>query len=197
MMGVAAIGFAGFFAVYSYIAEVVRREAGLPASYVPWVLAAIGVGMTLGNVLGGWAADRNLRRAMIVGFPFYLAAMAGLALTAQWPVALFGCAFAVGLTQMFLIPAVQTRLIAVSQDAKMLGAALVHSGLNIGNSLGAALGGVVIAAGFGYRAPSWVGVILGAVGLVLALVSFGYDRRTARAAVVAPAPERTPVSASS
>lgn len=201
MMGVAAIGFGGFFAVYSYIAEVVRREAGLPTSSVPWVLAAIGLGMTLGNIFGGWAADKNLHRTMVVGFPFYLAAMAAVALTAQWPVALFLSAFAVGLTQMSLIPAVQSRLIAVSQDAKMLGAALVHSGLNIGNSLGAALGGVVIAAGLGYRAPSWVGVGLGAIGMVLVLVSFSYERRTTAAATrstgAGPVPNRSPVSASS
>jgi DHA1 family inner membrane transport protein len=199
MMGVAAIGFGGFFAVYSYIAEVVRQEAGLPTSYVPWVLAAIGVGMTLGNLLGGWAADKNLRRTLLVTFPFFIASIAAFALTAQWPVALFGCAFAVGLTNMALIPGVQARLIAVSQDAKMLGAALVHSGLNIANSLGAALGGVVIAAGLGYRAPSWVGVGLGAIGLVLVLVSFGYERRTAAPPAPEPRPERErdAVSASS
>ncbi len=150
---------------------------GCRESFVPWVLTAIGIGMTVGNLLGGWAADRNLRRTMLVGFPFYIAAMAALGLTAQWPVALFLSAFAVGATNMVLIPGVQSRLIAVSQDAKMLGAALVHSGLNIGNSLGAAAGGAVIAAGFGYRAPTWVGVGLGSVGLVLVAVSFAVERR--------------------
>lgn len=180
MMGVAAIGFGGFFAVYSYIAEVVRREAGLPESAVPWVLTAIGLGMTLGNLFGGWAADRNLRRTLQLGFPCYIAAMAALALTAHSPVGLFVSAFAVGLTNMVLIPGVQSRLIAVSKDAQMLGAALVHSGLNIGNSIGAAAGGLVIAAGLGYLAPTWVGVGLGAVGMLLVLLSLALDRRSPR-----------------
>ena len=179
MMAVAAIGFSGFFAVYSYIAEVVRREAGLPESYVPWVLTAIGVGMTVGNLFGGWAADRNLRRTLVIGFPLYLAAMAALALTAGSPVALFLSAFAVGATNMALIPGIQTRLIAVSREAEMLGASLVHSGLNLGNSLGAAAGGAVIAAGLGYRAPTWVGIGLGSIGFVLLLLSFAVERRGA------------------
>ena len=80
MLSVGAIGFGGFFAVYTYIAEVVRSEAGLPLVYVPWVLAVFGVGMTVGNLVGGWAADRDLRRTVLLGFPFFLAAMAGTAL---------------------------------------------------------------------------------------------------------------------
>ena len=46
---------------------------------MPWVLAAIGLGMTLGNLLGGWAADRNLRRTVLLGYPVFLAAMAAMA----------------------------------------------------------------------------------------------------------------------
>ena len=178
MMGVGAIGFGGFFAVYSYIAEVVRVEAGLPTSAVPWVLAAIGVGMTLGTLFGGWAADRDLRRTVVVGFPFFLASMVAMALTGGHPVGVFLSAFAVGLTNMVLIPGVQARLIAVSGEAQLLGAALVHSALNIANSIGAALGGLVIAAGYGYLAPSWVGVGLGVLGLGLALLSFAHEDRS-------------------
>jgi len=182
MMGVAAIGFGGFFAVYTYIAEVVRVEAGLPPAAVPWVLAVFGLGMVVGNLIGGWAADRNLRRTVLVGFPVFLAAMAFMGLFGDSPGGVFVGAFAVGGSNMLLIPAVQTRLIAVSGEAQLLGAALVHSALNVANSIGAALGGVVIAAGLGYLAPSWIGVGLGVLGILLALASFTYEdgsRRTA------------------
>ena len=182
MIAVGAIGFGGFFAVYTYIAEVVRTEAGLPQVYVPWVLAVFGLGMTVGNLLGGWAADRNLRRTVLLGFPFFLAALAAMALTGDTPVGVFVCSFAVGATNMVLIPGVQARLIAVAGEAQLLGAALVHSALNIANSLGAALGGVVIAAGLGYLAPSWVGLGLGVLGLGLAALSFYTERRSGRGA---------------
>lgn len=180
MLSVGAIGFGGFFAVYTYIAEVVRSEAGLPPVYVPWVLAVFGLGMTVGNLVGGWAADRDLRRTVLLGFPFFLAAMAGTALFGGSPVGVFVGAFAVGATNMVLIPGVQTRMIAVAGEAQLLGAALVHSALNIANSLGAALGGLVIAAGLGYLAPSWVGVGLGVLGFALVAVSFSWERRSAR-----------------
>jgi DHA1 family inner membrane transport protein len=187
MVAVGALGFGGFFAVYTYIAEVVRVEAGLPQTAVPWVLAVFGIGMTVGTLVGGWAADRNLRRTVLLGFPFFLAAMAGMALAGGSPVGVFAGAFAVGATNMVLIPGVQARLIAVSGEAQLLGAALVHSALNVANSVGAALGGLVIAAGYGFLAPSWVGVGLGLLGLGLAALSFHADRRPGHRAA-APAP---------
>jgi len=199
MMGLAGIGFGGFFAVYTYIAEVVRVEAGLPTSAVPWVLAVFGLGMVVGNLFGGWAADRNLRRTVLLGFPVFLAAMAAMALFGGSPVGVLVGSFAVGATNMVLIPGVQSRLIAVSGEAQLLGAALVHSALNVANSLGAALGGAVIAAGFGYLAPSWVGVGLGVLGLLLALASFRHeDRQAGRRTTVAPstAPLAVPAGAS-
>jgi DHA1 family inner membrane transport protein len=180
MIAVGSVGFAGFFAVYSYIAEVVRHVAGMPESRVPWVLIAIGLGMTVGNLFGGWAADRNLRRTLLVGYPIFIAALVTLALTASHPVALYLSAFAVGLANMALIPGVQARLIGVSEHAQLLGAALVHSALNIGNALGALLGGIAIAQGFGYLSPTWVGVGLSAIGFVLVHLSFRLESRTRR-----------------
>ncbi|MBL3700408.1 MFS transporter [Leucobacter luti] len=177
MIAVGSVGFGGFFAVYSYIAEVTTREAGLPAGAVPWVLACVGVGMTIGNILGGWASDRDLTRTIIVGFSLFIVSLVGYSLFAAGPVALFGFAFAVGLTSSILVPSIQSRLIRISDEAALLGAALNHAAFNVGNSLGAWLGGLVIAAGLGYLVPGWVGAILAGTGLLLALVSLAVERR--------------------
>ncbi len=64
---VAAVGFGGFCAVNSYIAPVTTHVADLSAAAVPWVLAAMGLGMTVGNAAGGIAADRDLRRSVLFG----------------------------------------------------------------------------------------------------------------------------------
>jgi len=174
----ASIGFAAFFAANSYIAPVTTDVAGLPASTVPWVLVAVGLGMTVGNALGGWYADRDLRRAMLAGFVAVIAAVAFFGLAAATTVGLFVGAFLIGATSLFLGPALQARLITVAPEAQLMGAAVNQSAMNVANSLGAALGGAVITAGLGYRAPAWVGVGLGVAGLGLAAASFAVERRS-------------------
>jgi DHA1 family inner membrane transport protein len=176
MMAAAAIGFGGFFAVYSYIAEVVNHVTHQPASFVPWVLASIGVGMTVGNLLGGWTADRNLRLTMLAGTPLLIVSLAAVALFAGTPAGLLVTAFAVGAANALVIPSIQTRLIRISGDAQLIAAALNHSAFNVGNSLGAFLGGAAIAAGLGYLAPTLVGVGLTVLGFALLVVSLRLDR---------------------
>jgi DHA1 family inner membrane transport protein len=172
----AAVGFGGFFAVDSYIAPVTTSVTGLSTGAVSWVLVAVGLGMTVGNALGGWFADRDLRRAMLLGFAGMIVAILFFGVAAGSPVGLFAGAFLLGATSLFLGPALQARLIAVAPGAQLMGAAVNQSAMNIANSLGAALGSVVIAAGLGYRAPSWTGAVLGVAGLALAATSFAVDR---------------------
>lgn len=177
MIGVGAIGFGGFFAVYSYIAEVTTRVAGLSAGAVPWILAGLGVGMTIGNLAGGWASDKDLTRTILFGFSAFIAVLVAYALFATTPLGLIICTFLLGVTSSILMPSIQSRLIRVSDEAALFGAAVNHSAFNIGNSLGAWLGGVVIAGGLGYLAPGWVGVALGAIGMTLALIGVAVERR--------------------
>ena len=94
------------------------------------------------------------------------------------PVGLFVGAFLVGATSLYLGPVLQARLITVAPGAQLMGAAMNQSAMNVANSLGAALGSVAIAAGFGYLAPAWVGVLLAVLGLGLAGVSFTVERRS-------------------
>ena len=85
--------------------------------------------------------------------------------------------FALGFLPSILVPLLQTRLMDVAQDGQSLAAALNHSTLNVANALGAYLGGLVIAAGWGYTAPSWVGVGLAVLGLGILAVSLLVHRR--------------------
>ncbi|GAB2612825.1 MFS transporter [Paractinoplanes abujensis] len=174
---VAAVGFGGFFAVNSYIAPVTTHVTGLPESYVPWVLAVMGIGMTVGNALGGVAADRNLRRSILLGFAAMIATVALFGVVARNPIGLFAAVFLVGAAALFIGPALQARLIAVAPRAQLMGAAVNQSASNIANSAGAALGGITIAAGWGYLSAAWIGVLLAATGLLLAVLSFRLDRR--------------------
>ncbi|WP_415127868.1 MFS transporter [Microbacterium sp.] len=176
-LGVGAIGFGGFFAAYSYIAPVVTEVAGAPEAIVPVILVLMGLGMTVGNLIGGHLADVDLKRTLMVGFVVLIAVQMLLALTAQWIVAVGVFVFAIGLVASALSPTIQSRLMSVAGDNQSIAAALNHSALNIGNALGAFLGGLVIARGFGFVTPIWVGVLLAAAGLALAAVSYAVEAR--------------------
>ncbi len=172
-----AIGFGGFFAVYSYIAPVVTERAGAPQWMVPITLVVFGLGMTVGNLLGGYFGDRNLRLTLLVSLGAMAVVLVLLAILSFSIWLLVPLAFVMALLSSILSPAIQTRLMEVAGDNQSIAAALNHSALNIGNSLGAFLGGVVIAAGWGFAAPSWVGAGLAAVGLGIALASYAVQRR--------------------
>jgi len=184
-LGVGAIGFGGFFAAYSYIAPVVTDVAGSPEWAVPIVLVIMGLGMTVGNLIGGHLADVDLKRTLLAGLAVLIAVQVLLALTASSIIALGILVFAVGLVSAALSPTIQSRLMSVAGDNQSIAAALNHSALNIGNALGAFLGGVVIAHGFGFVAPIWVGVALAAGGLVLAAISYAVEARSTASVLAA------------
>ena len=178
-LGIGAIGFGGFFAVYTYVSPLVTEAAGAPAWLVPIVLVVLGLGMTAGNLVGGHLADVNLVRSMLGLLGLLVVTQLLLALTSGWIVTVIVFVFAVAFASSAVSPTVQTRLMDVAGDNQSIAAALNHSAFNTGNAVGAALGGAVIAAGLGYTAPVWVGLLLALGGLVIGIVSVTVERRTA------------------
>jgi DHA1 family inner membrane transport protein len=183
---IGAVGFGGLFAVYTYVAPLVIEITGLPAVAVPLVLVVVGLGMTVGNFVGGALADRSVRRTMYAFFGVMIAALLLLAFSAQTLPGLLIGVFLVGGAASALSPTIQTRLMDVAHDSQSIAAALNHSALNLGNALGAYLGGLVVAAGLGYLAPVWVGLGLSVLGVLLAVVTFAIDRARRRRGVDVP-----------
>ena len=185
-IGIGAIGFGGLFAVYSYVAPLTTDVTGLTEDLVPVALVVVGLGMTIGNLVAGRLADWSVRRSMYLFFGGLAFALALLGLTVHQPIGLFVGLFLVGSAAAALGPTIQARLMDVARDSQSLAAALNHSALNIGNSLGALLGGLAIAAGLGYVAPVWIGLLLTLMGAVLAVASFGIDRLQRRRGISVP-----------
>ncbi|MBZ5733241.1 MFS transporter [Nocardioides sp. TRM66260-LWL] len=166
-----AIGFGGMFAVYSYIATTVTGVAGLSEGTVPVFLLAFGLGMVVGTwaagELAGWSVFRSLIGAglgtAVLMLVFWVAAPHG------W--LLLPVVFLITTVASVLTINLQLRLMDVAGDAVTLGAAMNHAALNAANALGAWLGGVVIAAGYGYRAPALVGAGLSVAGVLILLVA--------------------------
>ncbi len=147
---------------------------------VPWVMAVFGVGMTLGNIVGGWSSDRSRARTMALGFTLLVASLVAYALFADTPFRLFALTFIVGAVSSFVSPAIQSRVIVMAGEAELLAAALNHAAFNVGNALGAWLGGLVLVAGFGPIAPGWVGALLALSGGALAALSLQLERSRRR-----------------
>lgn len=172
-----AIGLGGLFSVYSFIAPLLTDVADAPEWTVPIVLVLIGLGMTAGNLFGGYLADLNLKRTLLTGLPVLATVLTTLALTANLFPALVVTSMLVGFVALILGPSLQARLMDVAGEHQSIASALNHSAFNIANMLGAYLGSIVILWGWGFVASVWVGVGLALLGF--AILAIGYRMNSA------------------
>lgn len=177
---VGMIGFGGMFAVYTYISTTMTDVAGLPRSLVPLALMVFGLGMVVGNLVGGRLADTSVVRALYLSMGALAVVLLIFVAAAHNPWTALLVLFGIGTAGSAVGPALQTRLMDVAHDAQTLAAALNHSALNIGNAAGAWVGGLVIAAGYGYTAPAAAGSVLAVCGLLVLTVSVVLGRATRR-----------------
>ncbi|MFJ6097035.1 MFS transporter [Williamsia muralis] len=180
------VGFGGMFAFYTYISTTLTSVSGVSESFIPIALMLFGLGMVTGNIAGGALADRGVVRAIFIGLVAITVVLILFALLADNPWAALVLTFLIGVSGTALTPALQIRLMDVAEDAQTLAAALNHSALNIANAGGAWLGGLVIAAGYGYRAPSLLGAGLAVAGLLVLALALAYARRVGTKAPVLP-----------
>lgn len=175
----AATGFGGMFSIFSYIASTATQVAHMPSTTIPVIMVLFGIGMNVGNVVGSKLADKSLMGTIGGMLVFNIVVMSLFSLTAAHPIMLYtstfliGCTFAAG-------PAIQTRLMDVAADGQTLAAASLHSAFNVANALGAWLGGLVIAFGYGYASTGYVGAVLSFIGLFVFAASVLLERRNGR-----------------
>ncbi|BCW75225.1 MFS transporter [Arthrobacter sp. NicSoilB11] len=179
---VGIVGFGGFFATYTYIAHTMTSVAGIPSTLIPLVVALYGLGMVAGNVVGGRLADKSVMGTLYRVLPAIAVALGVYAVAAHWQWSAMVMVFVVGASGSMLIPALQTRLLDASPDAPSLASSLNHAALNVANALGAFLGGLVIALGWGFVAPALVGAGLAVLGFGVALLSGLLERKRPLAA---------------
>lgn len=178
-MAMTVLGFGGVFAAITYLAPMMTEVTGYAASSVTWLLVLFGIGFFLGNLIGGKFADQHL-------MPMLYTALGGLALvlglftiTAHNKVAAAITVVLIGALGFATVPPLQKRVLDQAESAPTLASALNIGAFNLGNAVSAWLGGVVIAAGYGYTAPNWVGVGLVGAALGLAVLSGRLERRGA------------------
>lgn len=176
---VGMVGFGGMFAVYTYISTTLTDVSGLGTSFIPLALMLYGLGMVAGNFVGGYLADRALMKGLFISMASLAIVLAIFVLAVRNPYTALVFVFLIGLAGSSMVPGLQTRLMDVAEDAQTLAASLNHAALNIANAFGAWIGGVVIAAGYGYTAPAAVGSLLAVAGLVVLAAAVIMARRAA------------------
>ncbi|MFB6626277.1 MFS transporter [Streptomyces sp. NPDC056374] len=192
-MAMTVLGFGGVFAAITYIAPMMTHVAGYADGSVTWLLVLFGIGMFLGNLLGGRFADRALMPMLYVALGGLAVVLALFTVTAHNKVLAAIAIFLVGALGFATVPPLQKRVLDQAHGAPTLASAVNIGAFNLGNALAAWLGGLVIAAGLGYTAPNWVGAALAGAALGLALWSAALERRTLTADATATGDTRIPV----
>lgn len=173
-MGITIFGPAAFFTSITYIAPMMVAEAGFSDAGVAWLMVVFGLGLAVGNWMGGRFADRSLFGTLFVT----LAAQAAVLFVFWLGVHSSMIAFiAVFLMAAFGFATVSPIQKLVMDRANRAGAPTMASSVNIGmfnlgNAIGAGIGGFTIAAGFGLASPNWAGAILSLVALGLAVIAW-------------------------
>ncbi|WP_367597687.1 MFS transporter [Pseudomonas fulva] len=163
------VGSSAMFTVFTYIAPILQSEAGASTAFVTSMLVLFGVGLTLGNVWGGKAADRSVDRTLTVSLAVLIAVLLLFPLVLGSSLLTAAAILVWGAASFALVPPLQMRVMEAARDAPNLASAVNIGAFNLGNAIGAALGGAVISSGLGYSAIALAGAGTAALGLLMVL----------------------------
>ncbi|CAM3681070.1 MFS transporter [Bordetella sputigena] len=171
------LGFGGVFAAFTYIAPILTQLAGFSDKAVSPILLLFGVGLVIGNTLGGKFADRRLMPTLIGTLLILAVLQAIFTFTAHAQVAAAITVGLLGAAGFATVPPLQMRVLEKAAAAPNLASAFNIAAFNLGNAAGAWVGGVTIDHGPGLSALPWVASLMTAAGLLVALFSWRLDRR--------------------
>lgn len=173
IVGITAIGTGGLFAWFSYISKLMTEVAGFSENSISFILVLAGAGMAVGNVIGGKMADRfspvNATAMLLIAMVVCLLAVSAVSHIKVLAIVL---TFVTGAIAFAMVAPVQMLMIKAATGAEMLAASVSQASFNIGNAIGAWLGGLPIAAGLGYTSPQWVGAALAFGGFLFCIPMF-------------------------
>ncbi len=170
IIAISAIGTGGMFAWISYIAPLMTEVAGFSANSITVIRIIAGVGMAVGNFVGGRLGDRfsplkttgSLLLSMVV-------CLFIVSLVSNYEVPSVIMTFVTGAVAFAVISPMQMLMIQTAKGSEMLASSSLQASANMGNALGAFLGGLPIAAGYGFTAPEYVGAGLAFAGFLLCI----------------------------
>jgi DHA1 family inner membrane transport protein len=186
-MAMSAMSAAAMFAVYTYIRPILTDVTGIAVSSVTYVLVVFGIGLTIGNLIGGRLADWKLMPSLIGLFLFIAGLLALFTVTSSYPAAAIATLIVWGMAGFAVVAPLQMHVVKEAKGAPNLVSVLNHAGFNIGCASGAFLGGLPISYGFGYQTIPWVGAIVALAACLTGIFSLWLSRRQS-----APEPDYVP-----
>jgi DHA1 family inner membrane transport protein len=178
-LAITVLGYAGVFTVFTYIQPLLTRVTGLPEAAVSPMLLLFGGGLAVGNLLGGRLADRALMPALLGTLAVLAVVLGATQMAVQTPIGAIAFVAVMGVAAFATVAPLQMRVLDKAAGAgQNLASSLNIAAFNLGNALGAWVGGAVITRGPGLAALGWAAALLTLGGLGLALWSRSLDRRT-------------------
>jgi MFS transporter, DHA1 family, inner membrane transport protein len=189
---ITVLGFAGVFAVFTYIQPILTRVTGFADSAVSPILLVFGGGMVVGNLLGGRLADRRLVATLLGSLAALAVVLGTMTFALHSKPAMIAFAALFGIVGFATVAPLQLRVLQKASGGRVLASSFNIAAFNLGNAIGAWLGGMVISHGLGLGAVTWVAALLPVLGLAVALCGVRLDTVRTRRASIMTCAETTP-----
>lgn len=162
------LGFGGIFTALTYLGPLLTQVTGFPETAVSWLLFIFGIGMVIGNPLGGKLTDHSLRLGILITLVVLFAVLMALGLLASSKVITGVLIFLFGAAMFSAIPPLQVQAMQATSDAPVMGSSFNIAAFNLGNAGGAWLGGYVLEHGMKVAELPMVAAGVTAFGLLFA-----------------------------
>ncbi|MCC9070719.1 MFS transporter [Flavobacterium sp. F-65] len=179
IIAITAIGFGGLFSWISYIAPLLTNVSGFSPENVPYILILAGLGMVIGNFIGGKLADKFSPATTVMMLLLVMAIDLFLvySFSSNQYVSLF-LTFLTGCVSFSIVAPIQMLMIQTATGAEMIASAVIQASFNIGNALGAFLGGLPLVAGYSYASPNLIGVGMSVLGILITFIFIQRKKQT-------------------
>ena len=173
ILTILSIGFAGLFAWFSYIAPLLINISGFDVGSISYLMVIAGLGMVIGNILGGYLADK--KDPIIVSIFLLVLMVISLILVfffSESKIFSIILTFTCGALATSISSPINMIMLKSAKHSQLLGAAFIQAGFNVANSLGAFLGGIPLLYGYAFNYPSLVGAAMAFIGMLFCLVFY-------------------------
>ncbi|MEZ8359351.1 MFS transporter [Vibrio splendidus] len=166
-LAITVFAWSGFMTLYGYLAPIAMHITGYSQESVTWILVIVGVGLIIGNTLGGRSSDKNLGKASMFWAIAMIISLVVVGLVVDNKILFVAAAFVFGIASFANVPAMQLRVMNHGGEGQELAATANISAFNLANAFGGFLGGMVLDSQLGAGMIPFAAVVVPIVGLFL------------------------------